>query len=260
MTRLLLCILTFLACYEAHASDYVFRDGYYWNGGQAYTRSSSYKCCTSPTGYCYKYTPVYIPAKANVTTTNTNYSYVYNLSYSQPAAEQGNTVFGYSPQLSLQSYGALDLGATIDGLLRLSSDMQAGASGVAGDVKALTTEAAALVAANNQAVAAVAELQAKTELLKAAQPSPQLNLNIGGKAEQNQVFAAGAPGPLVTQHCTNCHVAGKDGFAKFNLASLVAHEGRSAAIDAVATGHMPKGVELDAATRLALIAEINGGP
>lgn len=256
MTRLLFCILTLLVCCEAHASGYSFSNGYYWKGGQAYSRST-YKNPYSCTGYSYRYTPVYSSKGDTITTT----SYTYNINYSQPAADQGNTQFGYAPQLSLQSYGAIDIGATVDGLLRLSSDMQAGASGVAGDVKALTSEAAAFVTANNQAVAAVAEIQAKAELLKAAQPSPQVNLKIGAAVggEQNQVFAAGAPGPLVTQHCANCHTGEKDGAKAFSLGALIDGNGKAAAVYQIATGHMPKGADLDAATRLALIAEIHSG-
>lgn len=250
MTRLF-CVLLCVLCANTAQADWSFANGLWYWGGVPYHRSTYYDSCGK---LHYKHVKAYVPPGANITTTNN--SYVYHINNSQAAAEQGNTSFGYAPQLSLVSYGAVDVGATVDGLLRLSGDLTAGASSVAGDVKALTAEALAAVTAQNQATAAVAEIYAKTELLKAAQPSPQLNLNIGGSTG-NQAFAAGAPGPLVTQHCANCHAAGKDGAEAFNLGALASVEGKSFATLAIASGKMPKGHELDAAVRLALIAEIN---
>lgn len=252
MTRLFFILVCVLCAHEARA-DWSFSNGLWYWGGVPYHRTTYYDKCGK---LHYKHVKAHVP-QANIS--NVSNSYVYNLSYTQPAAEQGNTQFGYAPQLSLQSYGAVDVGATVDGLLRLSGDLTAGASSVAGDVKALTAEALAAVTAQNQATAAVAEIYAKTELLKAAQPSPQLNLKVGASvgAEQNQVFALGAPGPLVTQHCANCHAAGRDGAEAFNLGALATADGKAGATWAIASGKMPKGHELDAGVRLALIAEIN---
>lgn len=259
MIRFAALLLLFLTANVASAGGgYVFQNGYYYSNGIPYTRVVV-PSCYSPTGYIYQYKQAYV-AKPAATYTTTNYT--YNLTYSQPAAQQANTLYGVpGVQLALSSYGALDVGATVDGLLRLSADMQTGAKDVAGDVSALTSDLAALTASQNQAITAVAEIQAKTELLRAATPSPQLALSlrtgIGEKASMQSGLQLGA---LTAKYCASCHGANGANRAVFSLDALSTLEGRSKAVARIVTTDpelkMPKGVELNAVEQVELINEL----
>lgn len=258
MIRFAALLLLFITANVANAGGYTFSNGFYYSGGIPYTLvivPSRY----SPTGYIYQYKQAYV-AKPAATYTTTNYT--YNLTYSQPAAQQANTLYGVpGVQLALSSYGALDIGATVDGLLRLSSDMQVGAKDVAGDVSALTSDLAALTASQNQAITAVAEIQAKTELLRAASPSPQLALSlrtgIGEKASMQGGVQLGA---LTAKYCASCHGANGANRAVFSLDSLSTLEGRSKAVARIVTTdpelRMPKGTELNAVEQVELVNEL----
>lgn len=269
MTRMIILVLLLVSsATTAFGSGYSYRNGFYWKGGYPYSRYV-YKNCYSSTGYSYGYTRANYYPTTNNSTSNT---YTYNINYAQPAVQQGSTMYGVpSTQLSLQSYGNVDLGATVDGLLRLSADMQTGVTSTAGEARALAADIAGYAAAQNQAVAAVAEIQAQADLLRAAKPSGQLNLQYqggghsgytgGGGGEFQQPQAGGKWGPMVTQYCANCHgdnganrdvfalddVFTFDGFRRAN--EFITHDDPSL--------RMPKGTNIDADTRGAILNELN---
>lgn len=259
--NLLSICVTLTVAAQVNAGGYVFQNGFYYSGGIPYTRVVV-PSCYSPTGYIYQYKQAYV-AKPAATYTTTNYTYTYNIAASQPAAPQANTLYGVpGVQLALSSYGALDIGATVDGLLRLSADMQTGAKDVAGDVSALTSDLAALTASQNQAITAVAEIQAKTELLRAAAPSPQLALSfqtgIGEKAIMQNGIQLGA---LTAKYCASCHGANGANREVFSLESLSTLEGKSKAVARIVTTDpelkMPKGQDLNAVEQVELINELS---
>lgn len=274
MIRMIALVLTLMVSSTAFGGGYSYSNGYYWKGGYPYSRYV-YKNCYSSTGYSYGYSRAnYYPT----TNTNNSRTYTYNINYAQPAAQQGNTLYGVpSTQLSLQSYGNVDLGATVDGLLRLSSDMQTGVTGVAGEARALAADIAGYAAAQNQAVAAVAEIQAQAELLRAAKPSGQLNLQYQGGGhtggygghgggdpgpfQGSQGNGGGKWGPLVTQYCANCHGDNGSNRDIFSLDEIFTFEGYRRANEFIThddpTLRMPKGTSIDADTRGAILNEMN---
>lgn len=176
-------------------------------------------------GYCY--TPRYY-APAPVVYTKPAYvapqpitqiSYTYNLT--QPAAVQGNTVYGTPASYSTlaQVYGQSDLGALYSQAIRLTSDAQTyGAQANAG--------VQSLVAQAGQERARIAEIvakgQAASQALAAAAPANSASVQVSGGQQYSQQTASASVGnvaaaagqlavdanTLATIHatyCASCH-------------------------------------------------------
>jgi mono/diheme cytochrome c family protein len=179
-------ILVLLLCSQADASNLFERYKYRANNG-----------C-----YYYGYRP-YTLAPLKPEYHNQSVQYNYTVNYNQPAAHQGNTVYGVSDIASF--YGAVDFGAAFhqagrlaEGAQRLSEKATSGFTAMLETTSSDRTKVAAILAQG----------QAASQALIAAKPDPALVKQIASMPhEERPQEVAGGSLEATSQACAVCHGA-----------------------------------------------------
>lgn len=276
----------------SRADGYVYdrNNGYYWKDGVPYTRTGSYPCSSSHTGYCYKYYPVpNYTARLRAAVPSYDYSnrsinYSYEFNYAQPATLQGNTQYGLPfTELQQQGYPNVDLGqllASRDYAFRMSQDAN---TTYRDSAERIDQYAQSISAYKHEENMRLLDLQEKQLVANALKEANQARLSIRQYSVQGQTGSPHAPqtlppkagnppgdggasvpgqwGPLVTQYCMNCHGQGKEAYSSFAMEEIFTFEGYALLQDVMTTDdaarRMPKGQEIDPNTRGAILGEIN---
>ena len=185
MKRLLLVLPCLLCLLHATPS----------NAGWVWTRTNC--------GYVWRYyadaKPVTHTTTASTTNNDNSISYTYNISYEQPTAAQGSTLYGIA-----STYATTDLGSLFHAASRL-----------AGDASALAAQANAGALSIGSDVARVAEIQAQGQAaaaaLAAAKPAPssvigrQYNVTNESRASVAASPAGTDLSSIITSKCVGCH-------------------------------------------------------
>lgn len=189
MTRILSILALLLCCAQDAGAVELFSRYTYYHCGKPY----------------YGYRAYHAPA-AVVPSYNTNsVSYTYNVSYSQPAAHQGNTQYGVSDIASF--YGDIDFGAAFNQAARLAdSAQQLSAKATAGYSDLLTT-----TSADRTRVAEIlAKGQAAAQTLSAVKAGNSVTIQRTNEAHAQVETAAPQALPnlgTTEAKCARCHNA-----------------------------------------------------
>lgn len=199
--------------------------------------------------------PVIKPQTSTVNTSSNSLTITNYYQFSQPAAAQGDSIYGFNPAF-VSGYRDQDLGALMTQYARYATDGQAGQLaigsqlgnliGLAGDRQAKIAETLAIGHAGSQLANAVKApaSNVKTQITYQGPGNPPADNGQGFVSRTEDSFRTLATDSLTYQACGKCHVAGREGVAKWKLDEPLSAERRIQAMRAIINKTMPKGGEL----------------